>query len=208
VFSVTDEPWVTSGGTSALLSRTRHDSTLTYQDNGWAFIGRTRRTRSVMFIHRILTSCQHCLPQLYARRGSVPTSDDVVDPRTTFKMMLREPGPIPATFDLTCFLVSSITFMTHLTEVCVYFDDKRLVRLSKNRGRSKAVPMLNGLEGTSPEGMMNVESIETMREFCCDFWKNLSIAPLRQPFTLRWKWFDGCTMLARRSLPLHTRPMP
>ena len=58
--------------------------------------------------------------------------DDVVDPWTTFQMTLREPGPIPPALDLTRFLASSITFMTHLSEVSVYFDDKRLVRLSKD----------------------------------------------------------------------------
>ncbi len=84
-------------------------------------------------------------------------------------MTLREPGPIPPALDLTRFLASSITFMTHLSEVSLYFDDKRLVRLSKDCGVPKEVPMLNGLKCTSPEGMMNVKSIETTREFrfCC-----------------------------------------
>ena len=108
--------------------------------------------------------------QLYVRRGTMPASvDDVVDPWTTFQMTLREPGPIPPAFDLTQFLVSSITFMTHLSEVSVYIDDKRLVRLSKDCGASKEVAMLRGLKGTSPKGMMNVKSIETTREFCCSF---------------------------------------
>jgi hypothetical protein len=89
----------------------------------------------------------------------------MVDPWTIFQMKLREPGPIPPALDLTRFLVSSITFMKHLSEVSVYFDDKRLVRLSKVCGASKEVPMLKGLKCTSPEGMMNVKSIETMREF-------------------------------------------
>ena len=114
--------------------------------------------------------------QLYVRRGTIPASvHDVVDPWTTFQMTLREPGHIPPILDLARFLVASITFMTHLSEVSVYFDDKRLVRLSKNRGMSKEMPMLNGLKGTSPEGMMNVKAIETMREFCCNFWRNLSL---------------------------------
>lgn len=117
--------------------------------------------------------------QLYVRRGAEPASlDDVVDPWTTFQMTLREPGPIPAALDFTRFLASSITFMTNLSEVSVYFDDKRLARLSKNRGLLKEMPMLNGLKGTSPEGLMNVKSIETMREFCCNFWKSLSITTL------------------------------
>jgi hypothetical protein len=114
--------------------------------------------------------------QLYVRRGAIPASvDGVVDPWTTFQMTLREPGSLPPAFELTRFLISSITFMTHLSEVSVYFDDKRLVKLSKDCGMSKEVPMLKGLKGTSPEGMMNVKSIETMREFRCGFGKNLSV---------------------------------
>src|SRR6266849_2796567 len=116
------------------------------------------------------------LLQLYARRGTTPASvNGTVDPWSTFQMTLREPGPIPPALDLTRFLASSITFMTHLSEVSVYFDDKRLVRLSKDCGESKEVPMLKGLRSTSPEGMMNVKSIETTREFCCNFRKNLFI---------------------------------
>lgn len=108
------------------------------------------------------------LPQLFARRGTVPTPvDGVVDPWTTFQMTLREPGPIPPAFDFTRFLVSSITFMAHLSEVSVYFDDKRLVRLSKDGGVPKEVPMLKGLKSTSPEGMMNVKSIQTRRGYYC-----------------------------------------
>ena len=105
--------------------------------------------------------------QLYARRGTIPAVDDTVDPWTIFQMTLREPAPIPPAFDLTRFLVSSITFMTHLSEVSVYFDDKRLAKLSKDCGMSKEMPMLKDLKGTSPQGMMNVKSIETMREFRC-----------------------------------------
>jgi hypothetical protein len=116
--------------------------------------------------------------QLHVRRGTIPASvDDVVDPWTTFQMTLREPGSIPPTFDLTRFLVSAMTFMTHLSEVSVYFDDKRLAKLSKDCGMSKEVPMLKGFKGTSPEGMMNVKSIETMREFCCSFRKNFICTP-------------------------------
>lgn len=119
-------------------------------------------------------------------------------------MTLREPGPIPPAFDFTRFLVSSITFMTHLSEVSVYFDDKRLVRLSKDGGVSKEVPMLKGLKATSPEGMMNVKSIQTMRKFCCmQLRKSSSTSFLWQPFISRRKWFDGCTLLAQKSLPLH-----
>ena len=79
-------------------------------------------------------------------------------------MTLREPGPIPPAFDFTRFLVSSITFMAHLSEVSVYFDDKRLVRLSKDSGVPREVPMLKGLKNISPDGMMTVRSVQTIRE--------------------------------------------
>ncbi|KAH9990216.1 hypothetical protein BJV74DRAFT_837251 [Russula compacta] len=127
LFSVTEEPWVTSGGQ-------------------WMnFYWKDKKD------------------QLFARRGTIPASvDEVVNPWTTFQMTLREPGPIPPAFDFTRFLVSSITFMTHLSEVSVYFDDKRLVRLSKDCGVSREVPMLKGLKSSSPDGMMNVKSIHTM----------------------------------------------
>ena len=73
---------------------------------------------------------------------------------------------MPPAFDLTRFLVSSIAFMTHLSEVSVYLDDRRLVRLSKNSGTSKEVPILRGLKGMGPEGMMDVKSIEATCELC------------------------------------------
>ena len=82
-------------------------------------------------------------------------------------MTLREPGPIPPAFDFTRFLVSSITFMAHLSEVSVYFDDKRLVRLSKDSGVPREVPMLKGLKNISPDGMMTVRSVQTIRESDC-----------------------------------------
>jgi hypothetical protein len=145
------------------------------------------------------------LSQLYVRRGTV---GDAVDAWTSFQMTLREPGPIPAAFDFTRFLVSSIAFMTHLSEVSVYFDDIRLVKLSKSYGVSEEVPMLNEFKGTSPEGMMNVKSIKTTREFkfCCGSGR-FYLYLLRQPFTLRRKWLNWCTKLARRSLPSPLRPI-
>jgi len=57
--------------------------------------------------------------------------------------------------------------MAHLSEVSVYFDDKRLVRLSKDGGVPREVSMLKGLKSTSPEGMMTVRSVQTVRESDC-----------------------------------------
>ena len=107
-------------------------------------------------------------PQLFVRRGTVPGSvDGATNPWTTFQMTLRQPGPIPPAFDFTRFLVSSITFMEHLSEVSVYVDDKRLVRLSRDSDKPKEVPMLKGLKSTSSGDMMSVKSIQTTRGYYC-----------------------------------------
>ena len=79
-------------------------------------------------------------------------------------MDLREPAPIPAAFDFTRFLASSITFMVHLREVRVYFDDKRLVRLTKDSGIPKQLAIPPGLNSTSPMGFMNIQGLKSARK--------------------------------------------
>lgn len=101
--------------------------------------------------------------QLFARRGSLPESDKNI--WTTFEMALREPTQIPAAFDFTRFLVSSITFMAHLSEVSVYFDDKRLVRLTKDIGIPKQMSLPQGLKTLSTQGYMKVKEIKTTRAY-------------------------------------------
>ena len=80
-------------------------------------------------------------------------------------MDLREPAPIPAAFDFTRFLASSITFMVHLREVSVYFDDKRLVRLTKDAGIPKQLTIPPGLNSTSPMGFMNIQGLKSTRKW-------------------------------------------
>jgi len=100
--------------------------------------------------------------ELFARRGNLPDKTD--DPWTTFEMDLREPTPIPAAFDFTRFLVSSITFMVHLREVSVYFDDKRLVHLTKDTGNPKQLTIPRSLRPTSTMGFMNVKGLRSTRK--------------------------------------------
>ena len=97
--------------------------------------------------------------ELFARRGNLPNQTN--DPWTTFEMDLWEPAPIPAVFDFTQFLVSSITFMTHLREVSVYFDDKRLVHLTKDADISNQLIIPQGLNPTSPMGFMKIKDLRS-----------------------------------------------
>ena len=78
-------------------------------------------------------------------------------------MDLREPTPIPSAFDFTRFLVSSITFMAHLREVSVYFDDKRLVHLTKEAGTPKPLTIPRYLKTSSGLGFMSVEGLKSTR---------------------------------------------
>ena len=79
-------------------------------------------------------------------------------------MPLREAAPIPLAFDFTRFLVSSLTFMVHLREVTVYFDDKRLVKLNKAAGLPSELGIPKGLRNRSPAGTMTVDTIQTTRK--------------------------------------------
>ncbi|KAH9951982.1 hypothetical protein B0H21DRAFT_817732 [Amylocystis lapponica] len=123
LFSVTEEPFVTSGG------------------QWMGFYWKDKKD------------------QLFARRGTLPSTD--ADPWTTFEMSLREPAPIPRAFDFTRFIASSITFMTHLLEVSIYLDGRRISRLSKDPGVPKSVGIPKGLKRSSPSGMMHVSDIQT-----------------------------------------------
>ena len=101
--------------------------------------------------------------QLYARRGNLP--DKANDPWTVFEMDLREPSPVPPVFDFARFLVSAITFKTHVREVGLYFDDKRLVRLTKDVGIPKQLPMPQGLKNVSTMGFMTIKDLEATRRW-------------------------------------------
>jgi len=55
--------------------------------------------------------------------------------------------------------------MVHLSEVSVYFDDKRLARLTKTSGVPRALELPKGLRGTSRLGIMNVTGVKTTRTY-------------------------------------------
>lgn len=109
----------------------------------------------------LLLTCSS-LHQLLARRGK-RSSTAAVDEWTTFEMALREAAPMPNAFDLTRFLASSITFMTHLSEVSVFLDDHRLARLTKYAGPPRELDVPLGLRRTSDLGLMHVQGIKAKR---------------------------------------------
>ena len=86
-----------------------------------------------------------------------------VEEWTSFEMELREAAPIPGAFDFTRFVASSITFMTHLSEVSIYFDDKRLAKLTKAPGVPRALEIPKGLKRSSGMNIMNATGIKSTR---------------------------------------------
>ncbi|KAJ6593724.1 hypothetical protein B0H19DRAFT_1091788 [Mycena capillaripes] len=129
--------------------------------------------------------------QLFARRGALPAtvSDDPSDAWTSFEMPLRQPVPMPVAFDFTRFLASSITFMAYLSEVSVYFDDKRLVRLKKESGVPKPLGIPKGLQNRSSFGTMTVTGVNST---------SLHI----QADTMRWVYSSG----TEKPKPLALKP--
>ncbi|KAF8629109.1 hypothetical protein AX17_005695 [Amanita inopinata Kibby_2008] len=99
--------------------------------------------------------------QLFARRGSL-SPDIIPSPWTSFELVLREPSPMPPAFDLTRFLSSSIVFMTNLSEVSIYFDNKCLTKLSKSCGVPRDLGILGELHNISPRRMMRVKGIRSI----------------------------------------------
>jgi hypothetical protein len=79
-------------------------------------------------------------------------------------MALREAAPIPGAFDFTRFVASSITFMTHLSEVSIYFDDKRLAKLTKIPGAPRTLEIPKGLKRSSGSNIMNATGIKSTRK--------------------------------------------
>ncbi|KIK92678.1 hypothetical protein PAXRUDRAFT_829728 [Paxillus rubicundulus Ve08.2h10] len=97
--------------------------------------------------------------QLYVRRGDLP-SKGTSDPWTRFEMTLREAGSIPPAFDFMRFLASSITFMVHLNEVGVFFDEHRIGHIKKSPGLPKALDLPRALRRSSDQKVMNVKGIQ------------------------------------------------
>lgn len=162
MFSVTDDPFVTSGGkTERNLIPIPPPDFLVRAMDGILLEGQegpsTFTSSYSCFQHAHISG-----DQLYARRGNLPPTPEP-NVWTTFEMPLREPSPMPTPFDLIRFLTSSITFMTHLNRVSVFLDDKRLARLEKTADVSRILLVPKGLNPRTEGGMMTIANISSTR---------------------------------------------
>lgn len=106
---------------------------------------------------------QFSIEQLFARRGALPSGANASDNKewTSFVMPLRETAPFPGRpVDIARFLATSLTFMANIRDVSMYFDQHRLVHLTKSVGRTKNIPLFASLDPRSkPMGIMTVKYI-------------------------------------------------
>ena len=142
LFSVTEEPFVTSGGILRVSCFTAMYTDSCITDQWMGFYWKDKKD------------------QLFARRGQLPETSSW----TTFQMDLREPAPMPVAFDFIRFLSSSITFMVHLREVSVFLDEHKLAVLSKDPGNPLKITIPRGLKTTSPSRTMIISSITSTRK--------------------------------------------
>ncbi|KAH7337817.1 hypothetical protein B0J17DRAFT_664321 [Rhizoctonia solani] len=99
--------------------------------------------------------------QLFARRGELPADSNNSD-WTSFEMPLREPAPLPGLpVDIARFLATSLTFMTHLRSVSLFFDGRCLAKVEKEVGSPRKLAIPRGLKLTSPGGTMNATGMSS-----------------------------------------------
>lgn len=125
------------------------------------FTGRTMTTRYGDY--RLLgpkTSFHH---QLYVCRRTL-LQDGVPDCWTTFKMPLREPGPMPPLLDLMRFLASSITFTVNLRAVVVFFDGHRVGYINKIPEPAQPINVPTEMKRSSPKNIMHVREVQCHSE--------------------------------------------
>ncbi|KIJ66568.1 hypothetical protein HYDPIDRAFT_26904 [Hydnomerulius pinastri MD-312] len=79
---------------------------------------------------------------------------------TVIEMALKEPMFAPKPFDLTRFLVTSMTFLASVETVRVMFDGVELSIITKSRQNSQQVVIPGSLKNCSNDGTMNVGSVK------------------------------------------------
>lgn len=115
-------------------------------------------------------------------------------------MPLREATPLPGLpVDIARFLATSLTFMTHLRSVSMFFDGRCLARVEKEVGLPRNIAIPRGLKSNSPGGMMNVAGIASTCEYltCTSANRELtSVTALYMKATvLRWVYDAGTEKL-------------
>jgi hypothetical protein len=75
-------------------------------------------------------------------------------------MELKQESTIPRIFELTRFLVTSVTFLAHIQRVTIMLDDTELSCLTKTRNMaSQSIAISEHMIRKSQSGTMNIDSV-------------------------------------------------
>ncbi|CAG8483552.1 3154_t:CDS:10 [Funneliformis caledonium] len=79
---------------------------------------------------------------------------------TIFEMVLRKPDKFPIFEEFTRFLAGSLAFMSALQEVSVYFNDTRVINLSKELSDMSEIEIAPEINTYSPNKMFQLTKLE------------------------------------------------
>ncbi|KAG1747684.1 hypothetical protein EDB19DRAFT_1872895 [Suillus lakei] len=87
------------------------------------------------------------------------------DKWTVIEIELKQESTIPRIFELTRFLVTSITFLTHIQSVTISLDDTELSCLTKTRNKaSQPIAISEHMVRKSRSGTMTIDSVELISQ--------------------------------------------
>ncbi|KAG1798994.1 uncharacterized protein HD556DRAFT_1440065 [Suillus plorans] len=87
------------------------------------------------------------------------------DKWTVIEMELKQESTIPRIFELTRFLVTSVTFLTRVEHVEIFLDDTKLSHLTKTRKKaSQSIAISQHMNRKSRDGTMTIDSVELMSQ--------------------------------------------
>lgn len=87
------------------------------------------------------------------------------DKWTVIEMELKQESTIPRIFELTRFLVTSVTFLAHIQRVTILLDDTELACLTKTRNKaSQSIAISEHMVRTSRNGTMTIDSVELISQ--------------------------------------------
>ncbi|KAG2107835.1 hypothetical protein BD769DRAFT_1500283 [Suillus cothurnatus] len=109
-----------------------------------------------------MVSIYYCGDQLYVKKEQLSCAHDK---GTVIEMELKQESTIPRIFELTRFLVSSVTFLANIQRVRIFLDDTELSCLTKTRNKaSQSIVISEHMARQSRSGTMTIDSVELISQ--------------------------------------------
>ncbi|CAG8673995.1 2730_t:CDS:2 [Cetraspora pellucida] len=115
----------------------------------------------------------HHLKLIYSkfvfRRGAIQGLSQEDQTWTTFLMDMRDHSEFPNAEDFDRFLATSLSFTGNLRELSVYFNDKRIIRITKKMSDPRTITIFSDLNTTSTERIsVDKKHVRISRAFSAD----------------------------------------